>query len=505
MPKVQQEDPPALAPVLPGKPPGCRRTVAGAHSAQQEHKEGPRQPPPASKPTPGARKSAPAKPPMAVGATAKGKAMLGRAAFARAQEAALGGISRVAKSRPRRTKGWPDWRRSWYPVMDSHWCSQSIRPHGALRRGGSIAARAHPLVSLGRAGPTRWRAAPAKGAPRPRLSRSCARLTVAPGQIAALAAPHEGLAAAGAAVPRPVADRPVVAEESGTGPGSGSCAPVGIRSRSRGRRQEDRSRGQSPRGREEAQGLPARAWPPRQDHPQEARRQGAAGFQDQGRPRGQDQGRRDRAIADEDGGQNPHHMQGNVHGAGKGNYRGRGNGRRGKGSKGKRCQAAQQTRSSSASTTPDGRYALPTDPPSRRTSSTGVWTTARSAAGPRNPGTEPGTPSVRWLRRTTEAGALASKWGVQFFPRHYRGPRRGLPRFCKLLPPGRCTCDPQEPAPNLTAATCARGMKRWCGLRSGRPGGEPRLRPHGPGPSCPARLGLGTDPSEPFERGPELF
>ena len=84
-PKVQQEDPPAPAPVLPGKPPG--RTVTGAPSAQQEHKEGLRQPPPASKPTPAARKSAPAKPPMALGATAKGKVLPGRAAaHARAQK-----------------------------------------------------------------------------------------------------------------------------------------------------------------------------------------------------------------------------------------------------------------------------------------------------------------------------------------------------------------------------------------------------------------------------------
>ena len=181
-----------------------------------------------------------------------------------------------------------------------------------------------------------------------------------PGQIAALAAPHRVLAATGAAVPRPVADKPVAAEESGTGPGSGSRAPVGIVAAAAaaiaaaaaasaagppGRPvRSPESRGQSPRGREEAQVLPAFGWPPRQNLPQEARRQGAAGFQDQGRPRGQEQGRRDRANADEDGGQNPHRMQGNVHGAGKGNYRGRGNGRRGKGSKGKPSQAAQQTK-----------------------------------------------------------------------------------------------------------------------------------------------------------------
>ena len=69
-PKVQQEDPPAVAPVLPGKPPG--RTVAGAPSPQHGHKEGPRHPPPASKPTPAARKRAPAKLPMALGATSQG-------------------------------------------------------------------------------------------------------------------------------------------------------------------------------------------------------------------------------------------------------------------------------------------------------------------------------------------------------------------------------------------------------------------------------------------------
>ena len=92
-----------------------------------------------------------------------------------------------------------------------------------------------------------------------------------------------------------------------------------------------------------AQGLQARGWPPRQIHPQEARRQGAAGFQDQKMPQDRNQARRGQATADEDGRQDPHRVQGNMHGGGKGNSQGRGNGRRGKGSKGKPRQAAQQT------------------------------------------------------------------------------------------------------------------------------------------------------------------
>ena len=310
----------------------------------------------AAKPTPVAKKSAPAKPTMPPGATAKSKPAPDRAAPPQApekppQEGSASsyyseisshgnevppleeeGLARVEEGPPPARQPpepqqilQPPWRnkakrqqRSLSPPAQ-----RGRRPSPGRREGGppraQLVQRVHPPGKNGsRSRSTRraWRCSPSR---RQRGGRSREEQ------------PHRGereldrprragsiVAAAAAAAAAPAAATSGARATAGT---------EGIRRGGAWRRRLCRRAGGAPG--------------PRQVPAQEARRQGAGGFQR--RP----QGNRDQAphghAADKDrDGQSLRRQQDGAHGAGKGNPQGRGNGRRGKGGKGKPPRAAQQ-------------------------------------------------------------------------------------------------------------------------------------------------------------------
>ena len=462
---------------------------------------------------------------MAVGATAKGKAVPARGVPAKTLEEVAGGQageeapqgesestysyyseSQSNKPMPRRASGRPPRRSPGPPVASGRKRDRSRTPGMSPRVGGSSGPGARPRASHARVRPPRKGAAPAEAAALS-SSRSYAPPTREPGTLVTADPPQGSPHAAAAVAPRTAASESAPGGRRDPVPDDADRVPRDGRSRSnrrcrnRGRDREGRWPGRTQPcwvgGDNEEDAVQARWGQSRPYRPQEARRQKEEGLQDSGKAKGSYQTLGYQAGASMPRWQDQSWPRDRPHGSGKSKSQSKGGGRRGKGSK---VRLRQQARNAQPRTEKQREYkGRGKDRTAQRLTtaiqnieerrggggSCDLSTAAHEGAGgsgsgpakqPRRPGPAGLPDGSNEPPGTAEKDALSPGRGTRGFPGQDKSLVHRFPSFCGLLAPGRNERDPRRPTTGKRGRRCHMWQEKMGVLALWGPGEAGRRR-----------------------------